>query len=316
MRKILITGSLGQIGTELVKALSAKFGADNVIASDIRERNNAFPENQYEQLDVMDYEKFEKIVIDNNVGEIYHLAALLSATAEKHPLMGWDLNTKTLIFILELAKAGKIDKIFWPSSIAVFGRGAHKMMTGQEDVRNPLTMYGVAKMAGENLCEYYFTKFGVDVRSIRYPGLISHSAPAGGGTTDYAVEIFHHALDKNAYTSYIDKHTYMPMLYMDDAIAGTLKLMYTEVDKVSVRTSYNLGCMSFNPEELAAAIQRVRPDFQISYAPDFRQQIAESWPHSIDDTVARKDWGWQPQFTLNRMVEDMLMHLSSRSELA
>jgi len=305
--KILITGALGQIGTELSATLADIYGKHNVIMSDVREAPDA--PLTFERLDVMDLETFRGIIDRHEVKVVYHLASLLSGTSEKNPGLAWRLNIDPLLFLCNLAKDRVIDQIFWPSSIAVFGRGIPKENVGQEVPLNPSTVYGITKLAGEKWCEYYYNQHGVDVRSIRYPGLISWKAPAGGGTTDYAVEIYHKALEEGRYTSFIAENTAMPMLYMDDAIAATIRLMRAPSQAISVRTSYNLGGMSFTPKQLAASIRREIPGFEIAYAPDFRQAIAESWPASIDDSVARKDWGLAYWYDMDTMTKEMLENL-------
>lgn len=307
--RILITGALGQIGTELSAKLSEIYGKDNVVATDIRDVHTNNPAGHYEVLDVMDFEKAKSIVEKYNIKIVYHLASLLSGTAELKPELAWKLNIDPLLFFLNLAKDKTIDQIFWPSSIAVFGRNIPKQNVGQEVPLNPSTVYGITKLAGEKWCEYYFNKFGVDVRSVRYPGLISWKAPAGGGTTDYAVEIYYKAIEDGKYTSFISENTAMPMMYMDDAIDATLQLMHAPEESLSVHSSYNLGGMSFTPKELAASIQKEIPSFEISYTPDFRQAIADSWPASIDDSVAKKDWGLSYKFDTNSMTLDMLKNL-------
>lgn len=308
MPKILVTGALGQIGSELTFSLIDKYGEDNVIASDLRT-----PENEdfkhFEILDVLDIEKMESIIKKHSIDTVYHLAAMLSGVAEKHPLRAWDLNTKAFLEILNLAKDGLIKKIFWPSSIAVYGRGAEKNGTPQSAVKNPESMYGIAKLAGERFCEYYFKKFGVDVRSIRYPGLISWKTLPGGGTTDYAVDIYYKAIEDGHYTCFLKEGTALPMLYMDDAIRATIELMETPREKLSVNSSYNLGGLTFVPEEIYEVIKKRIPEFTISYEPDFRQAIADSWPSWIDDSVAQRDWGWKPVFDLEKMTDEMLAHL-------
>ncbi|MFT4203025.1 MAG: NAD-dependent epimerase/dehydratase family protein [Chitinophagaceae bacterium] len=309
MGRILITGALGQIGTELSAKLSEIYGKDNVVATDIRGEHVHNPAGHYEVLDVMDSEKTKTIMEKYNVRTVYHLASLLSGTAEKNPELAWKLNINPLLYFLNLAKDHVIDQLFWPSSIAVFGREIPKQNVGQEVPLNPSTVYGITKLAGEKWCEYYHDKYGVDVRSVRYPGLISWKAPAGGGTTDYAVEIYYKAIEDGQYTSFISEDTAMPMLYMDDAINATLKLMHATKEQLTVHGSYNLGGMSFTPKELAASIQKEVPDFRISYAPDFRQAIADSWPASIDDSVAKKDWGLSYDFDMDAMTHDMLKNL-------
>lgn len=308
--KILVTGALGQIGTELTSKLVEIHGKENVIASGIekwREGNTAA--GWYERIDVTNFKLLEDFIKEQKITTVYHLASLLSGTSEKQPLFAWKLNLEPLLHLCELAKDGHLKKIFWPSSIAVFGKGISKNKVGQEVVLNPTTVYGISKMAGEKWCEYYFDKYGVDVRSIRYPGLISWKAPAGGGTTDYAVEIFYEAVQNGKYKSFIAENTAMPMLYMDDAISATIKLMNANKEKVSVRSSYNLGGMSFTPAELAAEIKKEMPDFEIFYEPDFRQAIADSWPASIDDSKAKDDWGLSYDFDITTMTREMLENL-------
>lgn len=307
--KILITGANGQIGTELTAKLTKIYGKENVIASDLYIKEGVDLAGAHIKLDVSDTSAIEKTIKDYNITTVYHLASLLSGTSEKQPLLAWDINMSPLLHLCEMAKNGLIKKIFWPSSIAVFGRGIPRKEVGQEVVLNPSTIYGVTKVAGEKLCEYYHLKHNVDIRSIRYPGLISWKTPAGGGTTDYAVEIFYEAVEKGSYTSFIKEGTAMPMLYMDDAIDATIKLMQAPSENLTVRTSYNLGGLSFTPEELASEIKNIIPEFEISYEPDFRQQIAESWPESIDDSVAKKDWGLSYNFGIKEMSEDMIKNL-------
>lgn len=308
--KILITGAYGQIGTELTQKLIEIHGEENVVASDIGKWDkNRTVAKYYERLDVNNAPLARQIIQDYGITTVYHLASLLSGTSEKNPLFAWKLNVEPLINFCELAKEGLLKKIFWPSSIAVFGKGIPKENVGQDVVLNPTTVYGISKVAGEQWCSYYFNKYGVDVRSIRYPGLISWKTPAGGGTTDYAVEIYYEALEKGKYTSFISENTAMPMLYMDDAINATIKLMQAPKENLSVRTSYNLGGLSFTPSELAEEIKKELPDFEIDYEPDFRQAIADSWPSSIDDSVAKKDWGLSYDFDTTAMTKDMLKNL-------
>lgn len=311
--KILITGALGQIGTELTQKLVELYGEEQVIASGIDAwREGITPAKYYEQIDVTDYDRLENYIKDQKITTVYHLASLLSGTSEKQPLFAWKLNIEPLLHLCELAKDGYLKKIFWPSSIAVFGGGIPKENVGQEVVLNPTTVYGISKLAGEKWCEYYHQKHGVDVRSIRYPGLISWKAPAGGGTTDYAVEIFYKAIEQGQYTSFISEHTAMPMLYMEDAIEATIKLMQAPKENLSVHTSYNLGGLSFTPGELAKEIQKLMPNFKIDYQPDFRQQIADSWPASIDDTVAKRDWDLSYKYDITAMTNDMLKNLKQK----
>ncbi|MBC7557681.1 MAG: NAD-dependent epimerase/dehydratase family protein [Chryseobacterium sp.] len=308
--KILITGALGQIGTELTNRLVEIHGAENVVASGLdRWQKDLTSAGYYERMDVTNTQLVKQVIKDYEITTVYHLASLLSGTSEKQPLFAWKLNIEPLLEFCEMAKEGFISKIFWPSSIAVFGTGIPKENVGQDVVLNPTTVYGISKMAGEKWCEYYYDKFGVDVRSIRYPGLISWKTPAGGGTTDYAVEIFYEALEEKKYKSYITENTAMPMLYMDDAIDATLKLMAAPKEKLSIHTSYNLGGMSFTPKQLAAEIKKEIPEFEISYEADFRQKIADSWPASIDDSVAKKDWDLSYTFGIEEMTKDMLKNL-------
>lgn len=308
--KILITGALGQIGTELTNRLVEIHGKENVVASGLDRWDKSLTSaGYYERMDVSNSQLVKQIIQDYEITTVYHLASLLSGTSERQPLFAWKLNVEPLLNFLELAKEGLIKKVFWPSSIAVFGTGIPKHDVGQDVVLNPTTVYGISKMAGEKWCEYYNAKHGVDVRSIRYPGLISWKTPAGGGTTDYAVEIFYEALEEGKYKSFIKEDTGMPMLYMDDAIDATLKLMEVPKEQLTVHSSYNLGGMSFTPSELAAEIKKHIPEFEISYEPDFRQAIADSWPASIDDSIAKKDWGLNYQFGIEEMTADMLKNL-------
>ncbi len=308
--KILITGALGQIGTELTNRLIEIHGEENVVASGLdRWDSTTTNAKYYERMDVTNTQLVRQVIQDYHITTVYHLASLLSGTSEKQALFAWKLNVEPLINFCEMAKEGLINKIFWPSSIAVFGKGIPKENVAQEVVLNPSTVYGISKLAGEKWCEYYFEKYGVDVRSIRYPGLISWKTPAGGGTTDYAVEIFYDAVEKGSYTSFISENTAMPMLYMEDAINATLQLMEAPKENITVRTSYNLGGMSFTPAELAAEIKKEIPGFSIDYKPDFRQAIADSWPASIDDSVAKQDWGLNYEFGLPEMTKDMIDNL-------
>ena len=308
--KILIIGACGQIGTELTQKLRKIYGTENVIASDIRKLNvDVVNSGPFEVINALDFNQIEHLVEVHQITDVYLMAALLSATAEKNPAFAWDLNMNSLFHVLNLAKAGKIKKIFWPSSIAVFGPTTPKENTPQYTIMEPSTVYGISKQSGERWCEYYHNLFGVDVRSIRYPGLISWSSPPGGGTTDYAVDIYHKALENQSYECFLSAETKMPMMYMDDAIAATIQIMQAPAEQIKIRSSYNLAAMSFTPTEIAAEIQKHIPDLTISYAPDFRQKIADSWPASIDDSRAREDWGWNHHFTLDNMTVDMLEHL-------
>ena len=307
---ILIIGACGQIGTELTMALREKHGNDNVIASDIREGNDSLMESgPFEILDATDYDALEEVIAYYEINEVYLMAAMLSATAEKFPMRAWNLNMNSLFNVLNLGKEKKIDKIFWPSSIAVFGPNTPKDNTPQNTIMEPSTVYGISKQSGERWCEYYFNKFDVDVRSIRYPGLISWKTMPGGGTTDYAVEIYHKALSEGAYTCFLKKDTALPMMFMDDAIRATMQLMEADDDSIKVRSSYNLSGMSFTPEEMAKSVQEKLPTFKMSYEPDFRQAIADSWPSSIDDTNAREDWNWKTEFDLKLTTNEMIRNL-------
>lgn len=309
-KSILILGACGQIGTELTMVLRQKFGNDAVVASDIREGSeNLMASGPFELLDATNYEAIEDVVMHYEIEEVYLMAAMLSATGEKFPMRAWNLNMNSLFNVLNLAKEKKIDKVFWPSSIAVFGPNTPKNETPQHTLMEPSTVYGISKQSGERWCEYYFKKFGVDVRSVRYPGLISWKTQPGGGTTDYAVEIFHKALSEKKYTSFLSELTTLPMMYMDDAIRATISLMEAEASALTIRSSYNLGAMSFTPKELAASIKKHIPDFEIEYTPDFRQEIANTWPASVDDSKARKDWDWTPEFDLEKTTREMLSNL-------
>lgn len=308
--RILIIGACGQIGTELTLALRKEKGKDNVIASDIREGSSELmASGPFEVADATNYQQIEALVNKYAIDEIYLMAAMLSATAEKFPMKGWDLNMTSLFHVLNLAKEKRISKVFWPSSIAVFGTTSPKEQTPQATIMEPSTVYGISKQAGERWCEYYFNKYGVDVRSIRYPGLISYKTLPGGGTTDYAVEIYHEALKNAQYTSFLKEDTVLPMMYMDDAIRATVSLMKAPSESVKIRSSYNLSALSFSPKEIAASINAYIPEFRIGYAPDERQAIADSWPASIDDTRAREDWGWRHQYDLDGMTQSMLENL-------
>ena len=309
-KSILIIGACGQIGTELTLALREKYGDANVIASDIREGTDVLMKSgPFEILDATNYDALEDIVMHYEVEEVYLMAAMLSATAEKFPERAWTLNMNSLFNALNLAKDKKIDKLFWPSSIAVFGTNTPKEQTPQHTLMEPSTVYGISKQTGERWCAYYHSKYGVDVRSVRFPGLISWKTQPGGGTTDYAIEIYVKALEKGSYSCFLKKGTKLPMMFMDDAIRAAIELMESDGSKLSIRSSYNLGAMSFAPEEIAESIQAVIPTFTISYNPDFRQAIADSWPSSIDDSQARKDWGWSPEFDLTRTTAEMLENL-------
>jgi nucleoside-diphosphate-sugar epimerase len=306
--KILIIGAGGQIGIELTAELSKIYGPANVISSDLKQPTAA-TETPFEILDALDGKALFEIVKKHGVTQIYHLAAMLSATGEQNPMFAWKLNMESLFHVLDLAKEKHIRQIYWPSSIAVFGPTTPAISTPQLTVMEPSTIYGISKQAGERWCEWYFNKHGVDVRSLRYPGLIGWKSAPGGGTTDYAVHIFHEALKKGSYTSFLSEHTTLPMMHMEDAIRATIEIMHAHAEKVRIRGSYNLSGISFSPKDIAAEIKKHLPDFTISYNPDFRQAIADSWPKSINDQEARKDWGWKEKYDLPKLVENMLVNL-------
>jgi nucleoside-diphosphate-sugar epimerase len=308
MDKIIVLGSSGQIGLELVQSLRAIYGVDNVIASDIKHTEQA-KEGPFEVVDVMNAHQLGEIVTRHNCNQVYLLAALLSATAEKMPKLGWDLNMQGLFNVLDLAKEKIISKIYWPSSIAVFGPNTPTENTPQFTIMEPSTVYGISKLAGERWCEYYHKKYNVDVRSLRYPGLIGYKSAPGGGTTDYAVHIFHEAIKHKKYTSFLSENTTLPMMYMEDAIRATINIMQTDAANVKIRSSYNLAGISFSPKQIAQEIKKHIPDFEIFYAPDYRQQIADSWPKSIDDSCAQKDWNWKLNYNLETMTKDMMLNL-------
>ncbi|MEY4292330.1 MAG: hypothetical protein RIQ61_707 [Bacteroidota bacterium] len=309
--KILILGSCGQIGVELTLALRTQYGNDAVIATDIKEEHSLLKgTGPFYQVDVMDINAVLALVKKEQITQIYLLAALLSATGEKMPLKAWDINMTSLLQVLEMSVQEKIAKVYWPSSIAVFGSTTPKQATPQKTIVEPETVYGISKYAGENWCQYYAKRYGLDVRSIRYPGLISWKSLPGGGTTDYAVDIYLQALAQKKYTCFLSEHTYLPMMYMDDAIRATIELMEAPAERLSTRLAYNISAMSFSPKEIVASIQKHIPDFSIDYAPDFRQQIADGWPQSIDDRLAQEDWNWKAAFDLEKMTATMLENLS------
>jgi nucleoside-diphosphate-sugar epimerase len=309
--KILVIGSSGQIGGELVEGLRTIYGQESVIASDIKDLDNdaLITAAPYETLNVLDKNRIFEIVQKYEITQIYLLAALLSATAEKNPMFAWDLNMNGLFNVLDLAKEGHIKKVYWPSSIAVFGPTTPRVNTPQYTIMEPNTVYGISKQTGERWCEYYFNKYNVDVRSLRYPGLIGYKSAPGGGTTDYAVHIYHEAIKHQQYECFLSENTALPMMYMPDAIKATIDLMHAEAEKVKIRSAYNLSGMSFSPKEIALEICTHFPTFKISYNPDSRQQIADSWPQSIDDSAAQNDWGWKAQYDLKKMSNDMFKHL-------
>ena len=310
--KILITGANGQLGSVLVKRLQEKHGVNNVVATDIV-ADEDFVGN-FEILDVLDFERLKSIVIQNEITQIYHLAAILSASGEKHPKRTWDINTKTLFNVLDVSVIQNVNKLFFPSSIAVYGVNTPKVNTPQSYELTPTTVYGISKVAGENWAKYYFDNYDLDIRSVRYPGVIGHQTLPGGGTTDYAVDIFYKAINKTNFECFLSKDTTLPMIYMDDAIRATIELMDAPKKSISIRTSYNIAGMSFSPEELTYAIQKIYPNFKTLYKPDFRQKIASSWPSSIDDSVAKKDWNWNPLFGIDEMTKIMIEELKLKQK--
>lgn len=311
---ILVIGANGQIGSVLTEALRNHFGEDRVIPSDIRQPEHHI--GHFELLDVLDTDRLGALVDKYHITQIYHLAAVLSAKGEQAPLPTWDINMKGLLNVLEVSREKKIAKVFYPSSIAVFGPSTPRVNTPQSTVMQPSTVYGISKVAGELWSQYYNLRYGLDIRSVRYPGIIGYQSMPGGGTTDYAVDIYHKAVLGQAFECFLREDTRLPMLYMDDAIRGTLALMDAPSEKITIRTSYNLSGMSFTPAEISLEIKKHVPGFQVSYKPDFRQAIADSWTQSIDDTVARRDWGWNPRFDLALMTEDMLRHLGEQYQVA
>lgn len=311
MGRILITGAGGQLGSELTAALANVFGAENIIATDINKSvADKFDYCTFEVLNVMDKERFATLVDDYQVTEIYHLAAILSAAGEKNPLFTWQLNMDSLLSVLELGRSKTVSKIYWPSSIAVFGQHTPVDNTPQDTVMDPTTVYGISKLAGERWCAYYHQKYGVDVRSIRYPGLIGYKSAAGGGTTDYAVDIYRAAVNNEVFQCFLAEDMQLPMMYMPDAIKATIDLMQAPAEDISVRSSYNVAAISFTPRDLYQTIKKRYPEFKIKYTPDFRQDIAASWPNSIDDTQARLDWNWQHDYGIEEMTDDILKHIS------
>lgn len=309
--KILVVGACGQIGVELTLQLRKMYGEGAIIASDLREEHPLLKgTGPYVSLDIMNKETFHVLVLRYNITQVYLLAAILSATGEKNPALAWHLNMQSLLNVLEVAREENLAKVYWPSSIAVFGADSPKVNTPQHTIIEPTTVYGISKFAGERWCEYFFTRYKVDVRSLRYPGLISYKSQPGGGTTDYAIEIFHDAVKKKTYTSFLNEKTYLPMMYMPDAIRATVELMEADASKILTRSSYNISAMSFSPKEIAEEIKKHIPDFTITYKEDSRQKIADSWPKSIDDSMAQNDWGWKPEFNISRMTEDMIANIS------
>lgn len=307
--KILITGALGQIGTELSAHLANVYGKNNIILTDLRQPEDFETDLTFESLNVMDGKKLGLLVEKHNITQIYHLAAVLSASGEQDPLFAWQINMEGVLNVLGIGKEKNLNKIYYPSTIAVFGLDTPKVNTPQNTIMNPNTVYGISKLAGERWAEYYFKKFNLDVRSLRYPGIISYKTPPGGGTTDYAIDIFYHAAEGKKYECFLSENTQLPMMYMPDAIRATLELMETDAKNVKVRSAYNLSAISFSPKEVTKAIQEYVNDFKVSYKPDFRQAIADSWPMSIDSSVASQDWGWKFEYDLQKMTEDMLINL-------
>lgn len=308
--RVLIIGANGQLGSVLTKALQEKFGKENIIASDLREKDDF--DGVFEVIDATDIDKIKTTVTKYNVTQIYHLAAILSARGEENPLQTWDINMKTLFNVLEVARLHKIEKVFFPSSIAVFGEGAPLNQTPNDAYLDPSTVYGISKAAGENWAQYYFLKYGLDVRSIRYPGVIGYQSLPGGGTTDYAVDIYHKAVLEQPYSCFLKEDAMLPMIFMDDVVRATLELMDAPKEAIKVRTSYNIAGISFAPAEVVAEIRKLYPDFQVTYAPDFRQAIAESWPKSINDTAANEDWGWKPSYDLQSITRIMIEKLKEQ----
>lgn len=306
MDRILVIGALGQLGSELSLALRGIYGKDNVIISDIKEPQGELADGPSEILNAMDRDKLFEIADKYKITQVYHLAAILSAKGESDPKFAWQLNMDSLIHVLDLAKEKNLDKVYWPSSIAVFGPSTPRQNTPQHTVMDPNTIYGISKLAGERWCEYYNQKYGVDVRSLRYPGLIGYKAKPGGGTTDYAVDIYYKALEDGKYDCFLSEDTYLPMMYMDDAVKATIDLMQADKEKIKIRSSYNISAISFSPKEIAASVKNALPEFSISYNPDFRQKIADSWPDSIDDSAARNDWGWSHSYDLDKMTKTIL----------
>lgn len=309
MSNILITGACGQLGSELTAALREKWGSETVLATDVSEPNPIMGTGPFERLDVLDKGELERVISEHKIEVIYHLAALLSARAEQNIGLAWSLNMDGLLNVLNSARQSSVKKVFWPSSIAVFGPDAKTEKTPQESACNPTTVYGISKLAGEQWCAYYHRKFGVDVRSLRYPGLIGYKTMPGGGTTDYAVDIYHKAVRGETFNCFLKPESKLPMMYMEDAVKATIDLMDAPADALTIRTSYNVSAMSFSPEEIAASIRKMIHSFEIEYKPDYRQSIAESWPDSIDDSAARRDWNWRPSYNLDSMSKDVIENL-------
>jgi nucleoside-diphosphate-sugar epimerase len=312
--KILMTGALGQIGSELSQALREVYGEANVIVSDIRRPADYQADMIFEEINVLDAHRLSEVIQKHKITQIYHLAAVLSASGEQDPIFAWQINMDGTLNILEVAREQQIKKVYFPSSIAVFGKDTPRDNTPQFTIMNPSTIYGISKLAGERWCEYYFRKYGLDVRSLRYPGIISYKTPPGGGTTDYAVDIYYKAAEGKKYECFLKENTYLPMMYMPDAIKATLDLMNAPAEKIKIRSAYNISAMSFSPKEVYQAIRQLIPEFKVTYKPDFRQDIADSWPASIDDSAARSDWNWKPLFDLSKMTEDMIYQLKKMNK--
>jgi nucleoside-diphosphate-sugar epimerase len=315
MEKILVIGACGQLGSELTVELRKVYGTENVIASDIKPPSDELLEGHFENIDVLNKSVLYGVIKKYEINEIYHLAAVLSAKAELKPLPSWELNMQSLLNILEIGREKLVNKIYWPSSIAVFGPTTPRKDTHQHTIMDPNTVYGISKLAGERWVEYYYQHFNVDVRSLRYPGLIGYKTPPGGGTTDYAVDIFFHAAENKPYDCFLQANTYLPMMYMDDAVNATIELMQADAHKINIRSSYNIGAFSVCPKDVTNSIHKFIPDFEVTYHPDFRQKIADSWPESIDDRQARKDWNWKHHFSLDNMTETMLKNLMQPAQL-
>tara|TARA_R110002073_G_scaffold279026_1_gene442821 strand:- start:57980 stop:58942 length:963 start_codon:yes stop_codon:yes gene_type:complete len=311
LEKILITGASGQLGRVLTEKLQEKYGVDNIVASDLNPNTNF--KGVFQVLDATQFDVLQDVVTSYGITQIYHLAAILSANGERNPLNTWDINMKTLFNVLEVSRIQKIKKVFFPSSIAVFGDNVERVNTPQNSNLTPATVYGMSKVSGENWGNYYYLKYGLDVRSIRYPGIIGHQSLPGGGTTDYAVDIYHKAINNEKFDCFLSETTVLPMIYMDDVIRGTLELMEAPVEAIKIRTSYNIAGLSFSPSEIAASIKEFYPEFEVTYSPDFRQAIADTWPNSIDDSSARNDWGWKPEFNLATMTREMIENLNLKN---
>ena len=312
--KILVIGANGQLGSVLVKELQKKYGLENIVASDIR--NNENFNGLFEKLDATSFEAMQELIVKYAITQIYHLAAILSAKGEQDPLWTWDLNMKMMLNVFEVARLMKVEKVFFPSSIAVYGDAIERNMTPQNSFLNPATVYGMSKAAGENWAQYYFDKYDLDIRSLRYPGVIGHQSMPGGGTTDYAVDIYHAAVQSEDYECFLNLDTELPMIFMEDAIRATIELMEAPKENIKTRTSYNIAGMSFTPAEITSSIQKYYPDFRVNYQPDYRQKIADKWPKSINDDEAKKDWKWKPKYDLNSMTKIMIEKLKLKYKVS